>query len=104
MPMDPDRLRKIKESEAYRTLVRKRSRLGVTLTIVMLVLYYGFISLVAFDKSLLAAPIGDGVTSLGIPVGLGLIVVTILLTGVYVWRANSEFDRLTRNVIEESEA
>ena len=104
MAMDTEKLARIRQSEPYRTLVRRRSRLGVRLTVVMLVLYYGFISLIAFDKSLLAAPIGEGVTSLGIPVGLGLIGVTVALTGFYVWRANSEFDRLTRQVVAESEA
>ena len=49
----------------------------------------------AFDKSFLARPIGDGVMSLGIPIGFGVIVVSIILTGVYVVRANGEFD-LTR--------
>ncbi len=49
----------------------------------MLVAYFGYIALVAFDKSLLARPIGGGVTSLGIPVGVGLILLAILLTGLY---------------------
>ena len=43
--------------------------------------------LIAFDKSFLARPIGGGVTSLGIPVGVGLILLAILLTGLYVRRA-----------------
>ena len=104
MTMDSDRLDRITRSEAYHTLVRRRTRLGIWLTALMLAIYYGFIALIAFDKTFLAQPIGDGVTSLGIPVGLGLIVVTVALTGVYVWRANTEFDRLTRQVAEEAEA
>ena len=56
----------------------------------------------AFDKAFLAQPIGDGVTSLGIPVGFGLIILTIVLTGVYVIRANAEFDKLTREIVAEA--
>ena len=86
----------------YQELIRKRTRFGWTLTIVMLVAYYGYVGLIAFDKAFLAQPIVEGgVMSLGIPVGFGLIVLTILLTAVYVVRANGEFDRLTREIREE---
>ena len=58
----------------YQQLIAKRTRFGWTLTVIMLIAYFGYIGLIAFDKALLARPIGEGVTSLGIPVGLGLIV------------------------------
>ena len=78
----------------YQELVRRRGRFTRTLSIVMLVAYFGYIALVAFDKSLLARPVGGGVTSLGIPVGVGLILLAILLTGLYVRRANKDYDPL----------
>lgn len=80
----------------YQRLVQRRGRLTWALAIVMLVAYFGYIALIAFDKALLARPIGGGVTSLGIPVGVGLILLAILLTGLYVRRANSEFDPLVK--------
>ena len=88
----------------YQELITKRTRFRWTLTIIMLIAFFGYIGLIAFPagKALLAQPIGDGVTSLGIPVGIGLIVLTIFLTAVYVVRANSEFDRLTREIVEEA--
>jgi uncharacterized membrane protein (DUF485 family) len=86
----------------YQALIAKRTRFGWTLTVIMLIVYFGYIGLIAFDKALLARPIGDGVTSLGIPVGLGVIVITIILTGIYVVRANGEFDRLTHEIVEEA--
>ena len=64
----------------------------------MMAVYYGFILLVAFDKPLLASRQGEGVTTLGMPIGLGVIVFTIVITGIYVRRANSEFDRLSEEV------
>ena len=78
---------KIQNHPKYLELRSKRNTLGVTLTILMLVVYYGYIALIAFDKSFLAQPIGAGVTSLGIPIGMGVIIFTIAITGLYVRRA-----------------
>ena len=78
----------------YQQLVRRRGRFTLILTIIMLVAYFGYVALVAFDKPFLARPIGGGVTSLGIPVGVGLILLAILLTGLYVRRANRDYDPL----------
>jgi uncharacterized membrane protein (DUF485 family) len=80
----------------YQQLVRRRGRFTLVLTIVMLIAYFGYVALVAFDKAFLARPIGGGVTSLGIPVGVGLILLAILLTGLYVRRANRNYDPLVK--------
>ena len=100
--MDADLLARIQSNPKYQTLKNRRTRFGWSLTVVMLIAYFGYIGLIAFDKAFLAAPIGPGVTSLGIPVGIGLILLTVLLTGIYVWRANGEYDRLTREILEEA--
>jgi uncharacterized membrane protein (DUF485 family) len=89
------------QSPRFQELVRHRTRFAWTLTIGMLVIYFGFILLVAFAKPLLAMKIGGGVTSLGILLGLGVIIAAFVLTGIYVYRANSEFDELTRNLTRE---
>lgn len=86
------RLARIAADPRYQTLVRDRSRFGWLLSALVLGAYLGFILLVAFDKALLARPIGDGVTSLGIPLGIAVILFAIVLTGLYVRRANREFD------------
>ena len=93
---------KIQNHPKYLELRSKRNTLGVTLTILMLVVYYGYIALIAFDKSFLAQPIGAGVTSLGIPIGMGVIIFTIVITGIYVRRANGEYDRLTAEILKEA--
>ena len=54
----------------------------------------------AFNKPLLAQKIGSGVTTLGMPLGVAVIVFTIFITWVYVRRANSEFDALTEQVVK----
>ena len=93
---------RIEANPAYQELKRKRSSFGWILTILMLVVYYGFIGLIAFDKVFLARPIGSGVTTLGIPIAFGVIIFTIVITGLYVRRANSEYDRLTAKILEEA--
>ena len=93
---------KIQRHPKYLELQAKRNRLAIILTILMLVVYYGYIALIAFDKEFLAQPIGAGVTSLGIPIGLGVIIFTIVITGIYVRRANGEFDRLTKDILKDA--
>ena len=93
---------KIEANRKYHELRRKRNTFGWTLTLLMLVVYFGYIALIAFDKPFLARPIGNGVTTLGIPIGLGVIVFTILITAVYVRRANREYDDLTAQILEEA--
>lgn len=93
---------KISQSLKYQQLVKSRTRYGWTLTFIILIVYYGYISLMAFNKELLARPLGDGLTTLSIPVGIGVIVFTVLLTGIYVRKANSTFDALTKEILEEN--
>lgn len=89
---DQDIWSRIALDERYCRLVRRRSRLAWLLTAIMLVIYFSYILLIAFRRDILARPIGDGVTTWGIPVGLGVILVGIGLTAVYVYRANRDFD------------
>ena len=96
--MEDDLAQRIASHPKYQELKAKRSSFGWWLTIAMLVVYYGFILLVAFDKQLLAKRIGDGVMTLGMPIGLGVIVFTVVITAIYVRRANSEFDKLTDDI------
>ncbi|MCE1251138.1 MAG: DUF485 domain-containing protein [Comamonadaceae bacterium] len=92
---------KIQRHPKYQELRAKRTPLGVVLTILMLVVYFGYISLIAFDKAFLAKPIGAGVTSLGIPIGMGVILFTIAITVYYVRIANNKFDALTEQIMKD---
>ena len=93
---------KIEANPKYHELRRKRNLFGWSLTALMVVVYYGYIALIAFNKPFLAQPIGAGVISLGVPIGMGVIVFTIVITGIYVRRANGEYDRLTAEILEEA--
>lgn len=94
-------VQKIQSHPKYLELKSKRNSFGWFLTMLMMVVYYGYISLIAFNKPFLAQPIGAGVTSLGIPIGMGVIVFTIVITAIYVRRANSEFDDLTAAILKD---
>ena len=94
---------RIRHHPQYPGLKAERSRLGWTLTILMLIVFYGFIGLIAFDRQFLAKPLSaDGVTTIGIPIALGVIVFTVLITGFYVQRANSRYDAMTREILKET--
>jgi uncharacterized membrane protein (DUF485 family) len=94
-------IQKIQSHPKYLELKSKRNSFGWFLTMFMMVVYYGYIALIAFNKPFLAQPIGAGVTSLGIPIGMGVIVFTIVITAIYVRRANSEFDDLTAAILKD---
>ena len=96
-----DMVARIQANPKYQELRSKRSSFGWWLTLLMLVVYFGYISLIAWNKPFLSQPIGAGVTTIGVPIGMGVIIFTIVITGIYVRRANSEFDRLTREILED---
>lgn len=86
----------------FQELTAKRSRFAWMLSAIMLVVFYGFILVVAFQPALLATPIGPGWTlSIGVPIGAGIVILAFLLTWIYVARANAEFEALNREVLEE---
>ncbi len=98
--MEQDLAQRIAAHPQYQELKAKRTSFGWWLTLAGMVSYYGFILLVAFDKPLLAQKLGNGVTTLGMPIGVAVIVFTIIITWVYVRRANTEFDALTEQVVK----
>ncbi len=80
------------QSAEFRQMVRRRWQVSLTLTVLLCVMYYGYILLIATNKALLARRIGDVVT-LGIPLGVAVIFGAWLLTGIYVLWANRQHDR-----------
>ncbi|MES3025892.1 MAG: DUF485 domain-containing protein [Pseudomonadota bacterium] len=97
--MQDDMVQRIKSDPNYRKLVNARSGFGWILTWSMMAVYYGFILLIAFNKEFLAAKTGAGVTTWGIPIGLFVIVFTVIVTGIYVRRANGQYDDLTAAIV-----
>ncbi|GAB2846278.1 DUF485 domain-containing protein [Pseudoduganella ginsengisoli] len=102
--MEQDVVQRVKADPNYQKLVKTRSRYGWMLAWAMMIVYYGFTALNAFDKPFMAAKIGDGVMSRGVPLGLAVIVFTVAITGIYVRRANREFDALTEAIHKNASA
>ena len=99
--MTQEQIEQVKNNPKYQKLVTERSKFAWTLSILMLVMYYAFIMVIAFDPSLFGTKIGDGVITVGIPVGIAIIFISFILAGIYVKRENGEFDQLTKEVREE---
>lgn len=99
--MDTELVARIANNPNYQALKAKRTRFGWWLTLMMMIAYYGFILLVAFNKSFLSQKLGAGVMTMGIPIGFGVIVFTIVITAYYVNRANREFDVLSDAIAKE---
>ena len=97
-----DTYAQIRNNPKFQALVAKRNSYSFIMTALMMIVYYGYILLIAFNKEWLATKIGGGVTSIGIPMGLGVIIFTIVLTNIYVRRANTEFDTEAAAVLKEA--
>ncbi len=97
--MDQSTISRIEADPNYQTLVSERKSFGWTLAIITLVAYYGFIGVVAFAPGVIATRISGNIT-IGIVLGLILILGSILLTGIYVVRANSRYDDLTKAIVD----
>lgn len=101
--MDDPVIQRIQNNPRFHELVHKKTSLSWLLAIIILVAYFGLILMIAFAPSVLGTPLtAGGVTTLGIPLGMLLIVLAFVLTGIYVRRANGEFDAMNHAVIEEA--
>jgi Predicted membrane protein len=90
------------ETEAkLHAVAARRWRIAIWLSVLMLTVYYGFILLVAFNKPLLGSVLASAATatsasspglSLGILLGALVIVSAWILTGIYVYWANTKYD------------
>lgn len=93
--------RALLDSDEFRQLVRRRWRVSLVLTALLFILYYGFILLIALDRAFLSQRIGAA-TTIGIPIGAGVIVGSWALTAAYIAWANRRYDpdaaRLRRQV------
>ena len=100
---DEDIVARIEKNPKFLKVVSTRNNYSIIMTLAMMVVYFGYILLVAFNKQFLATKISAGaVTSIGIPLGVGVLVFTIVLTAIYVRRANTEFDAMKDEIIKEA--
>ena len=97
----PQAIQAIASNPLYLELRRSRNRLATVLTLLVLLGYFGFIGLVAFNKELLAIPLAAGLsTTVGFAIALGLMALSLGTTAWYVRVANTKYDALTRKILE----
>jgi uncharacterized membrane protein (DUF485 family) len=93
----------IRLNPKFRELEAQRSRFAWLLSAIVLTAYYGLMIVVAFAPSVLHAPLSEGrVVTVGVPIGAAVIVLSWLLTGLYVYRANTTFDELNEQILSEA--
>lgn len=94
--------KEIEADEAFGDLVRRRRKFSIVLSVVMLAIYFAFILTIAFMPELFGQPLKEGmVTTIGIPIGVGVIVIAFILTGIYVRKANHEFDQVLNRLKDD---
>lgn len=94
---------RIRQNPKFAEMVSKRTRLAILLSLIVLVPYYTFMMITAFNPALLAQPISDGsIITIGWPVGAILVIGAWLTTAVYIRRANGEFDQLNKEILDEA--
>lgn len=83
----------------FQDLVARKRSISIILSALILSIYFGFILVLAFRKDLLAAKVGEHLT-MGVPVGLLVIISACVLTGIYVSWANSKYDDSVNEIIK----
>jgi len=89
----------LKDKDFLELAARKNS-ISLTLTVIELVVYFGFVFLIAFNKPFLSTKITPDIT-IGIPIGIGVILLSWVLTGIYVRWANSKYDSMVEKIKEK---
>jgi len=90
----------ILEDSDFKSLSSQKNTISVILTILELVLYFGFIALIAFNKQYLSQKFSGAITN-GIPIAVGTIFLSWIFTGIYIFWANNKYDVLVKKVKEK---
>jgi uncharacterized membrane protein (DUF485 family) len=97
--MSPISAHQILDDPEFKKLVKQKNAVSTVLTIVELVLYFGFIALIAYNKPFLAQKMSEGsAITIGIPIAVGVIFLSWILTGIYVFWANNKYDAMVQSV------
>jgi uncharacterized membrane protein (DUF485 family) len=101
LQLTPERTERILSDPSFKELVGARSKLRWTLSVITLVMFFGFILLISMARGALGATIAGSAIPVGLGLGFAMIVAVVVLTGIYVMQSNSRFDPLTRSLNRE---
>lgn len=97
----PERMREILADPSFRELASARAKLRWSLSIVTLIMFFGFITLISTARDALGATVAGIAMPLGLVLVVVMIAMVVALTGIYVQRSNSRFDELTHALKRE---
>ena len=91
----------IRRNPRFTELVAKRTRFAGILAAIVLIVFYGFVLLVAFAPELIGKRLFEGSNlTFGILAGLLQFIFFWILTLMYVRRANGEFDDINKELVK----
>lgn len=93
---------KIRQMPEYIALTQARKKIVWPLSIATIIAYFSLVLTIAFAPQVLGNSVGDGVTSVGIVLGLGIIFLCLIITGIYVAYANRVIEPLTRAIVQKA--
>ncbi|WP_028311170.1 DUF485 domain-containing protein [Derxia gummosa] len=94
---------RVRENPKFAELCAKRGRYAATMAGITAIVFYAFVLVVALDPQTLGKPVADGsALTVGVVAELLMFALFLTLTGLYVKRANGEFDALTAQVLAEA--
>jgi len=99
--MKDELVNRIENNPKYQELVSKKNSFGIKLGVFVLVMFYTYIMVIAFNKEVLATKIGEGVTTVAFPIALAILIISFITTLIYVKRANGEFEDLTNDIKDD---
>ena len=92
----------ILEDDDFKSLRNQKNSISIALTVLELIFYFGFIALIAFNRGFLSQKISGDIT-VGIPIAVGVIVLSWILTGIYIRWANTKYDRMVKKLRDKIE-
>jgi uncharacterized membrane protein (DUF485 family) len=95
--MGNEQCRSLLQDRDFLDLCRRKNAVSAVLTVLTIAIYFGFIFLVAYGKDILSIKLDSGIT-VGIPIGIGVILVSWLFTGIYVLWANTSYDAMVGRI------
>lgn len=100
--MKPQTVQKVLNNGEFQQMARQKARLGWIFSALTFVIYVGYIVLIGFSPATVGTPVAPrAATTWGIYIGVFVILISVVLTGIYVVRANGKYEDMTQKVIRD---
>ncbi|MDQ9021214.1 DUF485 domain-containing protein [Acinetobacter sichuanensis] len=89
------------QNSQFKQMVKARNRFALYLSFSVLLIYFIFIGVASFSPQILAQTLGDRVITIGMPIAALVIILSWLITGIYIYITNQHFDRIKAQLKRE---